>query len=306
MSPEQCRGRTVDARSDVFALGAILYELTTGRPAFSGESDLDILNRIATGQADPPTWAGLVRRSTRPRWRRSSCARWRPIPPIAIRPWARCKRRSTTSRARPASSVSAGALAAFMRALFADDIVAWQAAEKAGKSLAEHLATPTAAPRPVDPEDRTATDAFGPTRFRPRGAAAARRGRSRWSDSSPCRPSAADGSPSAGNGRPPSPRRSRPTQPRRHDARANSPRPTSDASVPASGGGDHDLGGDGRGPHAPLEARAARRADVSGPKPPRRPPPIPPPRRGSAPGIRTHPSRRRHRKFAPWPGRARD
>src|SRR4029079_7260385 len=58
MSPEQCRGRTVDARSDVFALGAILYELTTGRPAFSGDSDLDILNRIATGRADPPTWTG--------------------------------------------------------------------------------------------------------------------------------------------------------------------------------------------------------------------------------------------------------
>src|SRR4051794_15933708 len=56
MSPEQCRGRAVDARSDVFALGAILYELTTGVPAFTGDSDLDILNRIATGRAEPPRW----------------------------------------------------------------------------------------------------------------------------------------------------------------------------------------------------------------------------------------------------------
>src|ERR1044071_5019683 len=48
MSPEQCRGRTVDARRDVFALGAILYELTTGAAPFGGASELDILNQITT------------------------------------------------------------------------------------------------------------------------------------------------------------------------------------------------------------------------------------------------------------------
>ncbi len=51
MSPEQCRGHAVDRRSDVFALGTILYELTTGAAPFTGESDLEILNRIATGVA---------------------------------------------------------------------------------------------------------------------------------------------------------------------------------------------------------------------------------------------------------------
>ncbi|HVV52382.1 MAG TPA: serine/threonine-protein kinase, partial [Polyangia bacterium] len=56
MSPEQCRGRAVDRRSDVFALGTILYELTTGTAPFSGESDLAILNQIATGEAAPPAW----------------------------------------------------------------------------------------------------------------------------------------------------------------------------------------------------------------------------------------------------------
>src|SRR5580692_10934713 len=56
MSPEQCRGRAVDRRSDVFALGTILYELTTGAAPFTGESDLEILNRIATGVAAAPTW----------------------------------------------------------------------------------------------------------------------------------------------------------------------------------------------------------------------------------------------------------
>jgi Tol biopolymer transport system component len=52
MSPEQVRGHNVDARSDIFAFGAVLYEMLSGRRAFKGDSAIDSLNAVLT--RDPP------------------------------------------------------------------------------------------------------------------------------------------------------------------------------------------------------------------------------------------------------------
>ncbi|MFI5006489.1 MAG: protein kinase, partial [Solirubrobacterales bacterium] len=53
MSPEQAEGRQVDARSDVFAFGALLYEMVTGRRAFRGDSRVSILSAIVREPHEP-------------------------------------------------------------------------------------------------------------------------------------------------------------------------------------------------------------------------------------------------------------
>jgi eukaryotic-like serine/threonine-protein kinase len=53
MSPEQAEGKKVDARSDIFSFGAVLYEMITGRRAFSGNSMLSILSAILRDQPKP-------------------------------------------------------------------------------------------------------------------------------------------------------------------------------------------------------------------------------------------------------------
>ncbi len=57
MSPEQCKGKPIDRRSDIFALGICLYELTTLRRAFKGNDDFETMKRIVSGDVVPPSVA---------------------------------------------------------------------------------------------------------------------------------------------------------------------------------------------------------------------------------------------------------
>jgi serine/threonine protein kinase/tetratricopeptide (TPR) repeat protein len=58
MSPEQARGEEVDARTDLFAAGAVLFEMLSGRPAFGGASAVDVLHAVL--HEHPPALVGSL------------------------------------------------------------------------------------------------------------------------------------------------------------------------------------------------------------------------------------------------------
>jgi eukaryotic-like serine/threonine-protein kinase len=58
MSPEQARGQKVDARSDIWSLGAVLYEMVAGSPPFRGETPSDCIASILT--TEPPALSGVL------------------------------------------------------------------------------------------------------------------------------------------------------------------------------------------------------------------------------------------------------
>jgi len=130
MSPEQCRGEGVDRRSDVFSIGTLLWELTTGMRLFSGDNEIAVLNRVARGEVPPPSsirpdypplLEDVVMKALRsePRERYQSAMDLQ----IALEDFAREAR----------LPVSSARLAKFMRDLFAEDIThlnAWRAADR--------------------------------------------------------------------------------------------------------------------------------------------------------------------------------
>ncbi len=68
MSPEQASGQIVDARSDLFSLGSMLYTMCTGRPPFRAENSLSVMRRITESEPTPiqeinpniPQWMSAV------------------------------------------------------------------------------------------------------------------------------------------------------------------------------------------------------------------------------------------------------
>jgi serine/threonine protein kinase len=80
MSPEQAEGKPVDARSDIFSFGSVLYEMVTGHRAFRGNSKISVLSEIFKDEPEP---AGSVRKE---------------VPPELERIITRCLRKSPERR----------------------------------------------------------------------------------------------------------------------------------------------------------------------------------------------------------------
>jgi len=90
MAPEQARGRAADPRSDIFSVGAVLYEMLSGRRAFSGPTPADTLAALLT--RDPPEISAIAR----------------PIPRALERVVRQCLERNPEERFQSARDVAFG------------------------------------------------------------------------------------------------------------------------------------------------------------------------------------------------------
>ena len=104
MAPEQLEGKEADARTDIFAFGAVLYEMATGARAFEGESHASLIAAIL--KQDPPAFAAselvappALERVVRKCLAKSADARWQSARDLAdALKWIAEERQSATQR----------------------------------------------------------------------------------------------------------------------------------------------------------------------------------------------------------------
>jgi len=88
MSPEQVEGKEVDGRSDIFSLGAVLYEMVTGKRAFDGKSQLSVATAILEREPEPigtvkPTTPAALDRAIKKCLAKSADERWQSASDLA-------------------------------------------------------------------------------------------------------------------------------------------------------------------------------------------------------------------------------
>ena len=136
MAPEQAKGQPLDRRSDVFCIGILLWEMTTGRWLYRRRTELETLNAVV--ESRPPRPSRLVAHVPRDLEKlvmktlaRSPADRWATAGELieAIDELAR-RRRLT---------LGPQAVSALMATAFTDELAAWRAAQSSGTSLGDHL-----------------------------------------------------------------------------------------------------------------------------------------------------------------------
>jgi eukaryotic-like serine/threonine-protein kinase len=136
MSPEQARGEVVDARSDVFSAGIMLFELTTGRRLFKAPSDQETLELLCDKDYPRPSdvrpgYPGELEAIVVKALARDRDLRWRSARDMqaAIEEFVRVERVPTSS----------AALSALMRGLFESELASEEAALAESKRRVDEM-----------------------------------------------------------------------------------------------------------------------------------------------------------------------
>jgi serine/threonine protein kinase/tetratricopeptide (TPR) repeat protein len=137
MSPEQCLGMPLDRRSDIFCVGIMLYELTTGTRLF-GPKDAEYLQIKAIVESDPAPPSALVP-GYPPKLERVVMRALARVPEERYQTALELQRDLEGLARASGLDVSPTGLATFMEATFREELDAWRASEKSGLSLAEHV-----------------------------------------------------------------------------------------------------------------------------------------------------------------------
>jgi serine/threonine protein kinase len=136
MSPEQALGEALDRRSDVFCIGILLWEMTTGQWLYRRKSELESLKAVVEHDAPLPS---LV-----------TSGYPRELEQIVMKTLARKREDRWASAGELGEALSAfakqrrldlrpAALSALMSATFRDEVSAWHSARSVGQTLGEHL-----------------------------------------------------------------------------------------------------------------------------------------------------------------------
>ncbi len=163
MSPEQCRGMPLDRRSDIFAIGTLLHELSTGETLFKGTSDFEVMKAIVEDPIRPPSARVAGYPSELDRIVGKALARDPAHRYATARELQLDIERFAVEQKLPISSAR---LAGFMQQQFADRIAAWR--ERVSLDYAARAAAarpPSAEVEIIDAEATTRDEA--PTLQRP-------------------------------------------------------------------------------------------------------------------------------------------